>query len=167
MKISILCKYHIIHEGIKSILKEKHTNITSFFSIEECYKALEVYDENFISTNEDTILIITLFREDLKSINNILSIKDKYSNLKLLIIDFNDSKDMFFKISKLNIDGYMLATLSEEDINYAIHKISSGNKFYDRELIYRLVEIESAATITGKSNSGNPLTRRELEILSQ
>ena len=97
MKISILCKYHIIHEGIKSILKEKHNNITSFFSIEECYKALEVYDENFISTNEDTILIITLFREDLKSINNILSIKDKYSNLKLLIIDFNDSKDMFFK----------------------------------------------------------------------
>ena len=74
---------------------------------------------------------------------------------------------MFFKISKLNIDGYMLATLSEEDINYAIHKISSGNKFYDRELIYRLVEIESAATITGKSSSGNPLTRRELEILSQ
>ena len=167
MKVSILCKYHIIHEGIKSILKEKHTNITSFFSIEECYEALEVYDENFINTTEDTILIITLFKEDLKSINNILSIKDKYSKLKLLIIDFNDNKDMFFKISKLNIDGYMLPTLSEEDINYAIHKISCGNKFYDRELIYRLVEIESAATITGKSNLGNPLTRRELEILSQ
>ena len=53
------------------------------------------------------------------------------------------------------------------DICYALHKISTGTKFYDRELLYRLVEDEPAATITSKNNLGTPLTRRELEILSQ
>ena len=167
MKIAILCKYPVIHEGIKSILKEKYPSITSFSSIDDCLKALDNSDSELICNTEDTILIITLFKEDLRSIDNILSIKDNYSKLKLLIVDFNNSKDMFFRVSKLNIDGYMLGTFAQEDINYALHKISTGSKFYDRELLYRLVEDESAATITDKSNLGSPLTRRELEILSQ
>lgn len=167
MKISILCKYPVIHEGIKSILKDKYQSITSFTSIEDCFKALDNHDNDLINDTEDTILIITLFKEDLRSVDNILSVKDNYSKLKLLIVDFNESKDMFFKVSKLNVDGYMLGTFAEEDINYALHKISTGTKFYDRELLYRLVEDEPAATITGKSNLGTPLTRRELEILSQ
>ena len=165
MKISILCKYPVIHEGIKSILKDKYQSITSFTSIEDCFKALDNPDNDLINDTEDTILIITLFKEDLRSVDNILSVKDNYSKLKLLIVDFNESKDMFFKVSKLNVDGYMLGTFAEEDINYALHKISTGTKFYDRELLYRLVEDEPAATITGKSNLGSPLTRRELEIL--
>lgn len=167
MKIAILCKYPVIHEGIKSILKDKYQSITSFTSIEDCFKALDNHDNDLINDTEDTILIITLFKEDLRSVDNILSVKDNYSKLKLLIVDFNESKDMFFKVSKLNVDGYMLGTFAEEDINYALHKISTGTKFYDRELLYRLVEDEHAATITGKSNLGSPLTRRELEILSQ
>ena len=167
MKIAILCKYPVIHEGIKSILKDKYQSITSFTSIEDCFKALDNHDNDLINDTEDTILIITLFKEDLRSVDNILSVKDNYSKLKLLIVDFNESKDMFFKVSKLNVDGYMLGTFAEEDINYALHKISTGTKFYDRELLYRLVEDEPAATITGKSNLGSPLTRRELEILSQ
>ena len=167
MKVSILCKYQVIHEGIKSILKEKYQSITSFTSIDDYFKTLDNPDNNLVNDSEDTVLIITLFREDLRIIDNILSIKDNYSKLKLLIVDFNESKDMFFKVSKLNIDGYMLGTFAQEDINYALHKISTGTKFYDRELLYRLVEDEPAATITGKGSLGSPLTRRELEILSQ
>ena len=74
---------------------------------------------------------------------------------------------MFFKTSKLKVDGYILGTFAQEDINYALHKISTGAKFYDRELLYRLVEDESAVTITSKNHLRTPLTRRELEILSQ
>ena len=167
MKISILCKYPVIHEGIKSILKEKYQNITSFCSIDDCFKSLDDAEDSLIADTENTILIITLFKEDLKIIDNILAIKNHYTRLKLLVIDFNESKDMFFKVSKLNVDGYMLGTFAKEDISYALHKISTGSKFYDRELLYRLVEDESAATITGKNHLGSPLTRRELEILSQ
>lgn len=167
MKVSILCKYQVIHEGIKSILKEKYQSITSFTSIDDCFKTLDNPDNNLVNDSEDTVLIITLFREDLRIIDNILSIKDNYSNLKLLVIDFNESKNMFFKTLKLKVDGYILGTFAQEDINYALHKISTGAKFYDRELLYRLVEDESAVTITSKNHLRTPLTRRELEILSQ
>ena len=132
MKISILCRYPVIHEGIKAILRNKYEDITGFTSIEDCFKTLDSTENTSLNDTEDTILIITLFKEDLKIIDNILAIKDNYSKLKLLIIDFNESKDMFFKVSKLNVDGYMLGTFAQEDISYALHKISTVNKFYDR-----------------------------------
>ena len=105
MKISILCRYPVIHEGIKSILRNKYEDITGFTSIEDCFKTLDSTEDTSLNDTEDTILIITLFKEDLEIIDNILSIKDNYSNLKLLVIDFNESKNMFFKTSKLKVDG--------------------------------------------------------------
>ena len=167
MNISILCRYPVIHEGIKSLLKDNFENISYFSSIDNCIKSLNSTDDKSINNTKDTLLIITLFKEDLEIIDNILSIKDNYSNLKLLVIDFNESKNMFFKTSKLKVDGYILGTFAQEDINYALHKISTGAKFYDRELLYRLVEDESDVTITSKNHLRTPLTRRELEILSQ
>ena len=167
MNISILCRYPIIHEGIKSLLKDNFENISYFSSIDNCIKSLNSTDDKSINNTKDTLLIITLFKEDLEIIDNILSIKDNYSNLKLLVIDFNESKNMFFKTLKLKVDGYILGTFAQEDINYALHKISTGAKFYDRELLYRLVEDESDVTITSKNHLRTPLTRRELEILSQ
>lgn len=167
MNISILCRYPVIHEGIKSLLKDNYKNISCFSSLDNCFKALNSTDDTSITDTRNTILIITLFKDDLEAIDTILSIKNTYSNLKLLIIDFNESNNMFFKISKLNVDGYMLGNFAQEDINYALHKISTGIKFYDRELLYRLVEDEPAAAITSKNHLGTPLTRRELEILSQ
>lgn len=167
MNISILCRYPVIHEGIKSLLKDNFENISYFSSMDNCIKSLNSTDDKSINNTKDTLLIITLFKEDLEIIDNILSIKDNYSNLKLLVIDFNESKNMFFKTLKLKVDGYILGTFAQEDINYALHKISTGTKFYDRELLYRLVGDESAVTITSKNHLRTPLTRRELEILSQ
>lgn len=167
MNISILCRYPVIHEGIKSLLKDNFENISYFSSMDNCIKSLNSTDDKSINNTKDTLLIITLFKEDLEIIDNILSIKNNYSNLKLLVIDFNESKNMFFKTSKLKVDGYILGTFAQEDINYALHKISTGAKFYDRELLYRLVEDESAVTITNKNHLRTSLTRRELEILSQ
>lgn len=165
LKISILCKYPLIHYGIKSILKEKYKNITSFFLIDDFLKYISTC-KNDIS-NGNVILITVLLEENLEFLDKILSVKAFKPNLKLLIIDFNESKDIFLKLSNLNIDGYILGTFTQEDITYAIHKISTGFKFYDREFFYKLVESETALTLTGQNSNKNNLTKREIEILSQ
>lgn len=165
MKISILCKYPLIHYGIKSILKEKYKNITSFFLIDDFLKYISTC-KNDIS-NGNVILITVLLEENLEFLDKILSVKASKPNLKLLIIDFNESKDIFLKLSNLNIDGYILGSFTQEDITYAIHKISNGSKFYDRDFLYKFVEPETALTLTGQNSNKNNLTKREIEILSQ
>ena len=165
MKISILCKYPLIHYGIKSILKEKYKNITSFFLIDDFLKYISTC-KNDIS-NGNVILITVLLEENLEFLDKILSVKAFKPNLKLLIIDFNESKDIFLKLSNLNIDGYILGSFTQEDITYAIHKISNGSKFYDRDFLYKFVEPETALTLTGQNSNKNNLTKREIEILYQ
>lgn len=162
MNISILGKYPVIHEGIKSILKNKYENITSFTSIEDYLKTLNSKKNQNLINTEDTILIILLFDSNLKIINNILKIKCKYPNkIKLLTIDFNENKYIFSKVPKLNIDGYLSGTFTQEDIIYALYKISTGTKFYDQ-----IIKDETAVAHTNK-NLDSHLTRRELEILNQ
>lgn len=163
MKISILSRYPVIHRGLISMLQDKYSDITSFSSIDEYCKHLD----NIKNKVESNILIVTIFNDEMKFINNILNIKENLNNFKLLVIDFNEKKDTFFKLSKVNIDGYMLGTLVSEDIHYAILKISNGIKFYDRDLIFNLVENEPLSTINNQLNTSNRLTKREIEILSQ
>ena len=105
----------------------------------------------------------------LKLNNFICNLEDTIKNNKTLIIDFNEDKDLFFKLSHLNIDGYILGTFLKEDIAYAIHKISTGVKFYDRELLYKIVnpEVSSSGNSSNSIHINTILTRRELEILSE
>ena len=74
VNISILCRYPVIHEGIKSLLKDNFENISYFSSMDNCIKSLNSTDDKSINNTKDTLLIITLFKEDLEIIDNILSI---------------------------------------------------------------------------------------------
>ena len=156
MNLSLVCKYPIIIEGLLSILNNKYENIFSYDSF-----------SNFIDnlkSEEDTLLIFSLFDKSQQIIDNIIDLKKNSPNLKVLLIDFNHSKEIFFKISKYNIDGYMLGDFSKIDLDYAIHKISNGNRFYDRELLYKIVDTQPNETI--KTDTINTaLTKREIEIL--
>ena len=55
MKISILCRYPVIHEGIKAILRNKYEDITGFTSIEDCFKTLDSTENTSLNDTEDTI----------------------------------------------------------------------------------------------------------------
>ena len=107
VNISILCRYPVIHEGIKSLLKDNFENISYFSSMDNCIKSLNSTDDKSINNTKDTLLIITLFKEDLEIIDNILSIKDNYSNLKLLgialIILITNNTIIILSINSVNI----------------------------------------------------------------
>ena len=161
MKISLLCSYPVISEGLNLFLNDKYQNIKLYNNIDDLSNSLEDI--------EDSLVIFSLLHNNENNLNQIQYIKENYKNVKTLIVDFNEDKDLFFKLSHLNIDGYILGTFLKEDIAYAIHKISTGVKFYDRELLYKIVNPEPAATVasTNTINFNNTLTRRELEILSE
>ncbi len=156
MNLSLVCKYPIIIEGLLNILNEKYVNIFSYDSF-----------NNFIDNlkpEEDTFLIYSLFDKNQQVIDDIIDLKKSSPNLKILLIDFNHSKEVFFKISKYNIDGYILGDFSKIDLDYAIHKISNGNRFYDRELLYRIVDTQPNE-VQKKDSINIALTKREIEIL--
>ena len=156
MNLSLVCKYPIIIEGLLSILNNKYVDVTTYSEFD---KAIENID-----TSTNTLLIYSLFDKSQYSVDRIIELKKTNPNIKVLLIDFNHSKETFFKISKYHIEGYMLGDFAKIDLDYAIHKISNGNRFYDRELLYKIVDTQPDET-TKKDNINTGLTKREIEIL--
>ena len=156
MNLSLVSKYPIIIEGLLSILNNKYVNISS-------YDSFDNFLDN-LNNSEDNLLIYSLFDKSQQIVDKIIDLKKNNSTLRVLLIDFNHNKETFFKISKYNIDGYILGDFAKIDLDYAIHKISNGNRFYDRELLYKIVDTQPNETI--KTDTINTaLTKREIEIL--
>ena len=156
LNLSLVSKYPIIIEGLLSILNNKYVNISS-------YDSFDNFLDN-LNNSEDNLLIYSLFDKSQQIVDKIIDLKKNNSTLRVLLIDFNHNKETFFKISKYNIDGYILGDFAKIDLDYAIHKISNGNRFYDRELLYKIVDTQPNETI--KTDTINTaLTKREIEIL--
>ena len=160
MTISIISKYPVICNGIKTLLTDKY-KINTFSSVAEFKN--NIHD---INSSSDILVIYTLFFNNLNDINTIIKLNN--SNIKLLIIDFNQTKDFFLQISKQNISGYLLGTFLKEDLEYALHKISTGNCFFDCTP-ENITDASLSNNIFGtyKENTNSLLTKRELEILTQ
>lgn len=124
------------------------------------------YNEAIIKCffDKDTIFIYPLIHDSFAEIEEIISLRKSHDLSKILVIDFNKSKETFFKLSKSGIDGYLLGTFVKEDIIYSLNRLSKGAKFYDREILYWLIEDDSN-NIDNISTSKTSLTNRELEVL--
>lgn len=159
MKILLVSMYLIINEGILSLLKDDYMDIQKYSSLD---KAIDT-----LSDMDDGLLVYTLFKDSPKELDQIISLKKNFPKVKILIIDFTQEKNTFFKFSKSHIEGYILGGFNRRDFEYAINKIMSGKRFYDRELIYRIIEDEDEEELSHKVMSKVPLTKRENEILLQ
>jgi two-component system nitrate/nitrite response regulator NarL len=60
---------------------------------------------------------------------------------------------------RLDIDGYIVSDINQDDIEYAIRQVLRGKKYYDSDLMKENV-------CCGESNNLELLTKREYQILS-
>lgn len=139
------------------MIDSNYPNISTYRTIDEAITKC--------FSDKDTIIIYPLIHDSLVEIEEIITFKKAHPFIKILVIDFNKSKENFFKFSKSGIDGYLLGTFIKEDIIYSLNRLSKGSKFYDREILYWLIDSPSDDIDTSIS-AKTPLTPRESEVLS-
>lgn len=156
ININLICSYPILIEGIISMINSNYSNISMYTTFDE---ATEKY-----FSDKDIIFVYPLIHDSISEIENIVCFKKYHPSSKLLVVDFNRNKGTFFKLSKSGIDGYLLGTFMKEDLIYSLNRLSKGSKFYDREILYYLIDDGSNDMDTSNS-SKTTLTNRELEVL--
>ncbi len=139
------------------MIDSNYSNISTYTTFDEAIT-------KYIS-DKDAIFICPLLHNSLVEIEEIITFKKNHPIAKILVIDFNKSKGNFFKFSKSGIDGYLLGTFIKEDIIYSLNRLSKGSKFYDREILYWLVD-DTSNEIDRSIPPKTPLTTRESEVLS-
>lgn len=151
MNVLAILESDIIKNVIEDILTDEMT-------IEEIKVVKPTFDLGKVDYEDIGMIIIDLRNDYEKIVSYIEKIKRNYSQIKIVVIDVRKRLDLFKRLIKSSIEGYIVDILDRDEFAYIIHKIIIGKKFYDLDLLEE--------SLKENKNGKDRLTIRENEILN-
>ncbi|MGL6106248.1 response regulator transcription factor [Romboutsia sp.] len=93
-------------------------------------------------------------------IEELLSLKMEYKNIKIIALDLIKKQEIFKKLIKAGIEGYILDMSDKDEFIYKVSTVLRGKKYYDADLVNVVLSDNVKMDI-------EELTNRELEVLEQ
>ncbi len=150
IRVAIVDDHKIITEGLAHLVEEsKMTAIAGLaYNVAECMNLLE--------KELPDVLLLDIALPDGNGINLCAEIKEKYPQLKVLMLTVYGEISTISRAMDAGADGYILKNAMPEELLEGIITVASGEKF--------LCEI-SEKTLNTIRNNFMKLTRREMELL--
>ncbi|MDU3803081.1 response regulator transcription factor [Paraclostridium bifermentans] len=132
MNILVLSNSFIIRETINNLIKKIYKNKSIDIDIFDIDGYIEINNHK----NYDLAIYHTYNTkfDDLKKI-----VKLKEYNNYLMVLDRLKSEGVLKECLDYNIDGYVCDFEDEYEFKYIINKVLNGNKFYDSQVVHKLV----------------------------
>lgn len=150
MNILILSNSLIIRELMNNLIMKMYQNIN-----------IDIFDiDNYIEMNkykDYDLAIIHTYNTKIEDLKRIVKLKD-YSQ-HLMVLDRLKSEYILKACLEHNVDGYVVDFEDECEFKYIINKILNGSKFYESQVVYKLM---------GERRSHNLkyiITDREKEVM--
>ena len=147
MQVIVISESLIIRKGIIGILE----NEDCVQNIIQSHLYTDIYKEDY------DLVLIDLNKNNKQYLYDIQELKMKRKT-KVMVLDFYEDSTLFSQCMKAGVDGYILANIDSEDIDYAVKQISKGKKYFDADLIENYLS-------KGGPEYIDELTKREQEIL--
>lgn len=158
IKILIANKYFLMNYAIRCILQR----IRGF----EVYGAPENEIIPEIEKLKPDILLIEIEIIKSNSLQLISEIKNKFSNLKIIILLDIEHQNNLLEILQLQLNGYLIKSISREELIHATTCVHKGERYFSKEINQYIMEnIFEKNGNTKEKNTKNSLSEREKEIL--
>lgn len=146
----------LMASGLNTIL-EKGGGIDK---IEIARNELELFDK--LSSRHFDLVVIDPCAQEHFTVETTHKLKEKYPNLKTLIISDIQAPVAVLKILEKGVQGYLTRQCDEAEITHAIFAIAKGEKFYCNKVI----DIILNKSLSAEEENCDPttLTERETEI---
>lgn len=157
IKTIIVDDHQMLIDGIKSLLrKEKHIEFCS-----ECHDGIEAL--NYIEKNNVDLVITDINMPNMNGIELTKAIKEKYPNIKVLVLSMFSDKAIVREIIAAEAEGYILKNTGKEELRNAIEKIANSGTYYSNEVISVLMQdVRKEKKVVDNTSH---LTPREVEIV--
>jgi DNA-binding NarL/FixJ family response regulator len=157
-------------ETTRVLLADDHTVVRAGLrNALEVMPGIQVVDEvgngrdlkTALEKQQVELLVMDANMPDFEPISAAREIKAKYPNLKILIVSAYNDETYVVGLLKAGVDGYHLKDQPLADLQLAVQRILSGERWITSSLLSRLADRPSTA-----SASSTPwLTRRQRELL--
>lgn len=148
----------LIREGLKTILGFEET----IKIVGEAINGREAI-ENANLLKPD-IILMDVNMPDMTGIEVLKSIKEKNSDIKVIMITAAGDQETLFKALDGGADGYILKDSESVDMIQAIHEVYEGETYIDKRLVNLLVK-KLHHKMDLETNKLHELTERELSVL--
>ncbi|WP_314061978.1 response regulator transcription factor [uncultured Vagococcus sp.] len=94
-------------------------------------------------------------------------IKEKFPQIKIIILSMHDDEDYIIQGMKAGADGYILKSSDDQEITNGIREVLSNHYYLDQQIPMQQQFFEELAMATNdsKKNSYDQLSNREQEVL--
>ncbi len=118
--------------------------------------------ENALASHPVDLLVMDANMPDFEPITAAREIKAKYPNLKILIVSAYDDETYVVGLLKAGVDGYHLKDQPLADLQLAVQRILSGERWITSSLVSRLADRHAPQP---RPTNVTSLTRRQRDLL--
>lgn len=159
IQVMICDDQEVVCQGLKAILSTAdNLEVTAIASNGE--EALELLEKKSAD-----VVLMDLKMPVMNGIHATKAIKEKFPQVKVLILTTYDADAWLFDAIRNGADGYLLKDTSREMLIQSIEEISQGKTPVDSKVAGRLFNQLSKHALPGDSTLGKDLAEREREIL--
>jgi DNA-binding NarL/FixJ family response regulator len=159
IKLIICDDQEVVCQGLKAILSTSD-NLQVIGIANNGVEALELLEKNKVD-----VVLMDLKMPVMNGIHATKAIKEKYPEIKILVLTTYDADAWLFDAIRNGADGYLLKDTSREALMQAIEEIVGGNTPVDSKVAGKLFKQLSKQAMPGDSTLGENLSDREKEIL--
>jgi DNA-binding NarL/FixJ family response regulator len=132
MKLLIADDHPIVRNGIKDIIQD----ISASFVIDEAEDAHEVVQK--VISNDYDIIILDISMPGGGGLNALKQIKQAKPLTKVLMLSIYDDEQYINRALKGGASGYLTKSVASEELELAIKKVLSGEKYLSSEVASKM-----------------------------
>ncbi|MEZ5044547.1 MAG: response regulator transcription factor [Saprospiraceae bacterium] len=156
IRILLVDDHQIILDSL-GLLFDLMDGITLVNTLNDSRKVLD-----FLEKNEIDILITDMSMPYVNGIELSFQVKEKYPDLKILMLTVNDQGDRIQDAFKAGISGYVMKKAGRLELEKAIRTVAAGQLHFSQEVMRSLLSTKEGDDQFEKIKH---LTKREVEII--
>lgn len=117
---------------------------------------------NLLETIPDGLLIVDIYTLDFTGLDDVQVIRDKYPDIRILILTNAITKAEFQALTKLGIKNIIYKNVDKDELLSCIQAALKGKKFYSEEIIDLYLDLSQSKYAVDEPKN---LTTSEIEIV--
>jgi DNA-binding NarL/FixJ family response regulator len=158
-QILVVNDYLTVRKGLKSIVAN-FPGIHQCIGVENGLEAIEMMKKQHFD-----LVFLDLNMPIMDGTTTYYNIRKYFPSCKVIIASMREEKRQVIELVKAGIDGYLLVTAEEEELNTAVSKVMNGEKYFTRTVSdywndFNLLNEEEQNSFWNTS-----LSHREIEVI--
>lgn len=134
-------------------------------TVEEASDGIELLKYLMHCTVFPDLIILDIKMPNLDGIETNKRLKERYPDLKVIILSMVDEDQFILQMIKDGVSGYLLKNASEEELRKTIIEVVKNKYYYSDKITKLLHRSIIEKDINNKARIHNKVTERELEVL--